>query len=112
MAEAQDSATAPVLRLEKRETANCHYEECQRRSNPASARTVQLQRAGDCFVAMLLAMTRATYPPATVGPQRTITLLELPWIVAVEIFREQAAAIAQRRPVAVGADDLAEIGPA
>src|SRR5260221_346997 len=38
-------------------------------------------------------------------------VLELPRIVGVEIFREQVPAVAQRRPVAIGADNLAEIGP-
>src|SRR6266853_1079570 len=39
-------------------------------------------------------------------------ILELPGIVAVEVFRKQALAVVQRRPVAIDADDLAKIGMA
>src|SRR5579872_7526592 len=38
-------------------------------------------------------------------------VLELPGIVAVEVFREQALAVEQWGPVAANADNLAEIGP-
>src|SRR5690349_176941 len=38
-------------------------------------------------------------------------VLELPWIVAVEVLGKQKFAVLQRRPVAIDADDLPEIGP-
>src|SRR5882757_3047366 len=39
-------------------------------------------------------------------------ILELPGIAAVEVFRKQALAVLERRPVAVHADHLAKIGMA
>ena len=39
-------------------------------------------------------------------------VLELPGVVAVEVLRKQPLAVVQRGPVALDADDIAEIGPA
>ena len=39
-------------------------------------------------------------------------ILELPGVALVEILGEEALAVVERIPVAVLADDLAEIGPA
>src|ERR1700732_4149703 len=54
-------------------------------------------------------------PPPQSGaeaPSGYAEILELPGIIRVEIFGEEDSAIEERRPVAIGADDGAEIGHA
>src|SRR5688572_21591018 len=70
-------------------------------------------------IAVAMAIPPRVHAPGSPSPTRhprsksdDAEVLELPRVLAIEVLREQPAAILQRRPVAVSADHRPEIGHA
>src|ERR1700704_5741873 len=61
-----------------------------------------------CTIATVAAATRSAPDSLTLSPHQHVP--ELPGILAVDIFREEARPAIERRPVGILADDRAEIG--